>query len=223
MKLSVILTGATGMVGEGVLHECLKHETVERVLVVGRRSCGIQHDKLTELLLPDLKELQTKLTQIRGYNACFYCAGVSSVGMNEATFTALTHTLTLNVAAAVLAANQEITFSYISGAGTDSSEQGKTMWARVKGRTENDLMKMNFKQVYNFRPGYIHPTAGLKNTLKWYRYISWMYPIFRAVFPQYVNTLKEVGLAMIHASSNGYSQQIIEVKDIQVLAGKVLK
>jgi uncharacterized protein YbjT (DUF2867 family) len=218
MAVSVIITGATGMVGEGVLHECLHHPTVEKVLVVGRKTCGTTHPKLTELLIPDFFDLDPVADQLSGYDACFFCMGVSSVGMSEAEYRKTTHTLTLNMATLLSQRNPEMTFCYVSGAGTDSSEQGRSMWARVKGKTENDLIALPFRQVFNFRPGYIQPTPGLRNTLRFYNYIGWLYPILRAVASGYVLTLKELGLAMIHATAPGHQKRVLEVKDIQALA-----
>ncbi len=206
------------MVGEGVLHECLQHPQVEAILVVGRKSCGVSHPKLKEILHADFFDLNSIEAQLAGYDACFFCLGVSSVGMNEADFTRMTHTLTLHFAETVSRQNPAMTFGYISGSGTDSTEQGRIMWARVKGKTENDLMRLPFKRAYAFRPGYLHPTPGLKNTLSYYQYLSWLYPVFRAVLPGMVSTLKEMGLAMINAAVYGYDKQVLEVKDITTLA-----
>lgn len=218
MKISAILTGATGMVGEGVLHECLQHPDVEKILVVGRRPCGVEHPKLSEVLVADFFDLSPIESRLQPYNACFFCLGTSSVGKNESEFYQMTYDLTLNFATTLSRLNPGMRFCYISGAGTDSTEKGRLMWARVKGKTENDLMKLPFKRVYNFRPGYMHPTPGLKNTLGGYKYIAWMYPALRAIFPKRVSTLREMGLAMIHAVSKGSDKQILEVKDIVALA-----
>jgi uncharacterized protein YbjT (DUF2867 family) len=216
--INAILTGATGMVGEGVLHECLQHPSVSSILVINRKPCGVVHPKLKEIIHADFFNLSAIENQLSGYNACFFCLGMSSVGMNEADFTKGAYTLTMHVAETLSKMNRDMTFCYISGAGTDSTEKGKTMWARVKGKTENDLMKLPFKKVYNFRPGYLHPTKGLKNTLPYYKYLSWMYPILRPVASKYMSTLKELGLAMIHSVSKGYNKQILEVRDIVALA-----
>jgi hypothetical protein len=216
--LRVILTGATGMVGEGVLHECLHHPSVESVLIINRKPSGIQHAKLKEIVHADFFNLSAIESQLAGYNTCFFCLGVSSVGMKEEEYTKLTHTLTLNFAETVVRLNNDMTFCYISGASTDSSEKGKMMWARVKGRTENDLKKLPFKSVYNFRPGMLEPTKGLNNTLSLYKYFGWLAPILRIVTPNSISTLKELGLAMINAANNGYSKQTIEVSDIHQLA-----
>ncbi|MFI5186188.1 MAG: NAD-dependent epimerase/dehydratase family protein [Chitinophagales bacterium] len=220
MKIKAIITGATGMVGEGVLHECLQHDEVEEVLVVGRRSCGVTHPKLKELLNPDFFDLSAIENRLIGYNACFFCLGVSSVGMKEAEFYKFTHTLTINFATILSRQNPEMVFCYISGAGTDSTEKGRMMWARVKGKTENDLAKLTFKKVYNFRPGIIKPTKGLKNTLSFYKYLGWLIPVIKLISPNSVSSLKELGSAMIHAAGKGYEKQIVEVKDIVILSKK---
>jgi len=216
--IKAILTGATGMVGEGVLHECLQHPDVKEVLVISRRPCGVTHPKLKEIIHADFHNLSAIENELSGYNACFFCLGVSSVGMKEPEYTHLTHNLTMHVAETLVKLNSNMTFCYISGASTDSSEKGKMMWARVKGRTENDLMKLPFRQVYNFRPGIIEPTKGLKNTLPYYKYFMWLLPIIRTVAPNYISSLKSIGLAMINAVTNGYEKQILEVKDINTLA-----
>jgi hypothetical protein len=220
MRIKAIITGATGMVGEGVLHECLQHDTVEEVLVVGRRSCGVTHPKLKEAVVPDFFNLSAIENQLTGYNACFFCLGVSSIGMKEADYHKLTYELTMNFAKTVVNSNPGMVFCYISGAGTDSSEKGRMMWARVKGKTENDLMKLPFKQVYNFRPGIIRPTKGLRNTLSFYKYLGWLIPVVKLMAPGAVSSLRELGLAMINAVSKGYEKQILEVKDIIDLAKK---
>ncbi|MCC6281743.1 MAG: NAD-dependent epimerase/dehydratase family protein [Saprospiraceae bacterium] len=214
MKIKAIITGVTGMVGEGVLQECLQSDLVEQVLVLGRRPCGITHPKIREVVHNDLYDLSAVEDQLKGYNACFFCLGTTSVGKNEEEFTRVTYTLTMHVAETLSRQNPDMTFCYISGSGTDSTEKGRTMWARVKGKTENDLMKLPFKRVYNFRPGYMQPTKGLKNTLPYYKYISWLYPALRFLFPRFVTTLSELGQAMIHAAAFGYSKSVLEVPDI---------
>ncbi len=218
MKIKAILTGATGMVGEGVLHECLQHDDVEEVLVVGRKTCGVTHPKLKEIIHPDFYYLASIENQLTGYNACFFCLGVSSVGMKEEEYYKLTYLLTMNFAATLVNRNPGMTFCYISGASTDSTEKGRVMWARVKGKTENALMKLPFKKVYNFRPGIIKPTKGLKNTLSFYKYLGWLLPIIKLIAPKYITTLKEIGLAMINAATKGYEKQVLEVSDILVLS-----
>src|ERR1700757_898369 len=220
MKIKAIITGTTGMVGEGVLIECLAHPDVEQVLVINRKPCGVTHPKLQEVLHADFFNLSAIENKLQGYNACFFCLGVSSVGMKEDEYTKLTYTLTMHVATTLSRLNNDMTSCYVSGAATDSTEKGKSMWARVKGKTENDLMKLPFKKAYMFRPGYMHPTPGAKNTLKYYKYMTWMYPILRGLFPKTASTLKELGLAMINSATKGYSKNILEVKDIVELASK---
>jgi len=220
-KIRAIITGATGMVGEGVLHECLQSDEVESVLVLSRKPCGVSHPKLKEVLHENFFDLSPVEGELINYNACFFCLGVSSIGMNEAKYTHLTHTLTMNVANTLCRLNSGMTFCYISGAGTDSSEKGNIMWARVKGKTENDLVKLPFKQVFNFRPGIIKPTKGLKNTLRFYKYLGWLFPFINLFFSKHICTLRELGLAMIHAATKGYNKQILEVKDIVALSKSV--
>ena len=221
MKIRAIVTGATGMVGEGVLHECLQHPQVESVLIINRKASGVTHPKLKEIIHADFFDLKAVESQLSGYNACFFCLGVSSVGMKEPEYTKLTYTLTLNFAETLSKLNTGMTFCYISGAGTDSTEKGGTMWARVKGKTENDLMKLPFKQVFAFRPGFMRITPGAKNALSSYKYFAWIYPIGRAIAPKFFCTLQEVGLAMINLCLYGYEKNIIDVPDIVALAKKV--
>jgi len=216
--MRVIVTGATGMVGEGVLHECLQHPDVEQVLVINRKPCGVSHAKLKEIIHLNFQNLNPIESQLVNYDACFFCLGVSSVGMKEPQYHRLTYDLTVHVAETLSKLNQGMTFCYVSGSGTDSSEKGKRMWARVKGKTENRLMQLPFKKAYMFRPGFMKPTEGMKNTLKGYGFFSWMYPALRSLFPNFVCTLKEVGIAMINTVRKGYSKPILEVADIVALA-----
>lgn len=218
--IKVIITGTTGMVGEGVLHECLLHDAITDVLVVNRKPCGITHPKLKEVIHPDFFNLAPIEHQLSGYNACFFCLGVSSVGLKEADYYKLTYTLTMHVAETLAKLNPGMTLTYVSGAGTDSTEKGRSAWARIKGKTENDLMKLPFKNVFAFRPGFIKPTKGLKYIQSYYTYIGWLYPLGRAVYPNGFCTLKEVGLAMIHALTKGYPKNILEGKDIIQLAAQ---
>lgn len=206
------------MVGEGVLHECLQHPDVEQVLIINRKPSGISHPKLKEVIHANFFDLSAVETELKGYNACFFCLGVSSVGMKEPEYYKLTFELTTHFAETVSGLNQDMVFCYVSGANTDSTEKGKSMWARVKGKTENELLRMPFRAAYMFRPGYMHPTKGLKNVLKLYAVFSWMYPLLRKLFPKFVCTLKELGLAMIHTVTKGYPEKVLEVKDIVLLA-----
>ncbi|MEI7498898.1 MAG: NAD-dependent epimerase/dehydratase family protein [Bacteroidota bacterium] len=219
-KIKAIITGATGMVGEGVLHECLQHPDVESVLVINRKPCGITHPKLREIIHADFFDLRPIESQFSGCNVCFFSAGVSSVSIKEPEYTRITYVLTMGFARTLSRLNPQMTFCYISGAGTDSTEKGKMMWARVKGKVENDLMKIPFKAVYNFRPPFMLPTKGLKNTLPYYKYVTWIYPLARPLFPGYFITLKELGMAMINSILYGCDKKVLEAKDIVELARK---
>ncbi len=219
-KLKVIITGATGMVGEGVLQECLVNPEVERVLIVNRKEYPLQHPKLSQAILSDIQDIESIGEDLSSYNACYFCAGVSSVGMDEQKYSMLTYDLTLGFAKKLLAINQDMTFCYVSGSGTDSSEQGRTMWARVKGKTENDLMKLPFKAVYNFRPAFMRPTPGAKNVKGIFKLITALYPILRPFNRTYFLTLEEVAKAMIVVSIHGYNKHVLEVEDISFLASK---
>lgn len=212
MKIRTIVTGASGMVGEGVLWECLQRDEVEQVLVVGRRSCGHTHPKLKEIVRSNLYDLSDIEDQLKGYNACFFCLGMSSVGVKEPEFTKVTYDLTMRFAPTLSKLNPGMTFCYVSGRGTNAD--GKLMWQKVKGKTENDLTKLPFKQVFNFRPGVIKPTKGLNNTLSLYKWMGWLLPIVNAISPGSVVTLKQIGDAMINVTLKGYNKNILEVKDI---------
>jgi len=218
LKIRSIVFGATGMVGEGVLLKALNHSDVESVLSVSRRPCGITHSKLREIVHDDFYNYQSIESQLTGYNACFFCLGTSSIGMNEIDYTRVSYDLTLSAAKTLSALNPEMTFCYVSGQGTDSSESGKLMWARVKGKTENDLTKLPFKSVYLFRPGFIKPAANQKRAFKAAKVIGMIYPLLKVLFPKYVCTMDELGLAMINASMSGYESKVLENKDIAKLA-----
>jgi nucleoside-diphosphate-sugar epimerase len=217
MKIKAIITGATGMVGEGVLIECLNHTDVEQVLVINRKPGGIFHPKLKEIIHSDFFNLSTIESQLKGYNACFFCLGISSVGVSKDTYKHITHDLTINFGEALTKINPDVTFCYVTGAGTDSTEQGKVTWARVKGATENALLNL-FKNAYMFRPGAMKATDGQRNLKTLYKLFSWIYPIGRVLYPAGFCTLKEVGLAMINVASEGGNKHILEVKDIVELA-----
>jgi uncharacterized protein YbjT (DUF2867 family) len=217
MPVKIILTGATGFVGEGVLLECLQHPEVREVLMVNRKHFDLQHPKLKELIVPDFCNLDAYAEQLKGYDACLYCAGISSVGMKEEDYTRITYHTTIAFAESLLKVDTDLTFCFVSGSHTDSSEKGKIMWARVKGKTENALMKLPFKNEYNFRPGGMIPTSGQKNTRPVYSFIVKLMAI---LLPKQVSTLKEVGLAMIGTVLTGYPKQVLEIKDIRELAGQ---
>ncbi|MNQ38344.1 hypothetical protein D3C85_519170 [compost metagenome] len=213
--MKVIITGATGMVGEGVLLECLENKAVKNVLMINRKSSPIKHPKLTELIVPNFMNLDAFDNVLTGYDACFYCAGISSVGMDEAKYTQITYDTTLNFASKLATLNPEMVFTYVSGSHTDSSEKGKIMWARVKGKTENDLMKLPFKRVYNYRPGFMKPFKEQKNVKPFFKPIILLFPI---LFPKKTLTLKQVGQAMINNVLHRYSKQILEIEDIKIVA-----
>ncbi|MGU3376117.1 NAD-dependent epimerase/dehydratase family protein [Chryseobacterium sp. M5A1_1a] len=214
-SIKIILTGATGMVGEGVLMECLENPNVSEILSVGRKSSGKKHPKLKEYLVPDFLSIDLNDENLKGYDACFFCAGISSVGMNEEDYTKITYDTTLHFAEVVLHQNPDMVFNYVSGASTDSTESGKLMWARVKGRTENALKKMSFKGAYNFRPGFMKPVDGQLNVKWFFKPFIWIFPIF---LPSKSLTLHEVGRAMVNTVQKGYPTSTLEIRDIKNLA-----
>jgi len=205
------------MVGEGVLIECLNHPDVEQVLIISRKPGGISHPKLREIIHTDFFNLAPIEAQLAGFDACFFCLGISSVGISREEYKHTTYDLTMNLGQLLAKINPEMTFCYVTGAGTDSSEHGRIAWARVKGATENALMRL-FKKAYMFRPGFMKASPGQKNLKSFYKFLSWIYPIGRAVYPAGFCTLEEVGKAMINAVSKGYPKKILEVKDIVQLA-----
>jgi len=217
-KIRVVITGATGMVGEGVLHECLLSSQVEKLLVVTRKPIGISHPKLSEFLLSDFFDLSALHAVVEGYNACFFCLGVSSVGRNKETYEKMTYDLTMGFAKILVKVNPRMIFCYISGAGTDTTQKSKLHWARVKGKTENDLQKLGFLQTYLFRPGMLKPTKGLKNTLGFYKWTAWLSPVLEALWPDSICSLAELGKAMIRTTIQGYEKQILQVRDIKIMA-----
>src|SRR6186713_395116 len=217
MSIKAIITGATGMVGEGVLLECLKHPDVDQVLIINRKPGGVTHPKLREIIHKDFFNLTAIEPQLVGYNACYFCLGVSSVGISKEDYRHITYDLTVNAGQVLARLNPAMTFCYVTGAGTDSSEKGRVAWARVKGATENVLIKL-FTNAYMFRPGFMKATPGQKNLKSIYSLLAWIYPIGRAIAPSGFCTLEEVGLAMIHITLKGYHKQIIDVKDIVQLS-----
>lgn len=216
MQTKVIITGGTGLVGEGVLLECIENPGVSEVLIISRRHLNRQHPKLKELIVPDFTKLGDHAERLKGYDACFYCAGVSVIGLSEEQYTKATYDVVMAFAKALAGINPGMVFNFVSGARTDSSESGKVMWARVKGKTENALMALPFKKVYNFRPAIMKPTKGQVNVKTVYKILA---PVVAVFYPQKTLTLKQVGGAMIHAVTKGYPKQILEVDDIITLAG----
>lgn len=223
MGLKVIVTGTTGMVGEGVMQRCLENANVEKVLAISRKPNGHQHPKLVELIHKDFADLSAVEDQLAGFDACFFCAGISSVGVSKEQYEKVTYELTLGFAMTLAKLNPEMTFTYVSGQGTDSSEKGKSHWARVKGKTENDLKKLPFKNVHAYRPGAMKPMADAKHVLSYYKYFAWMYPIGRKLYPNGFNTLAEVADSMVYVSSFNYQKFILQGKDIAETANLLRK
>ncbi len=216
--MNVVIFGATGMVGQGALRECLLDSGVALVQTVGRTATGEKHPKLREVVHRDLLHYSAIETELAGFDACFFCLGVSSAGMAEADYERVTYGITMAAAECLCRLNPQMTFIYVSGAGTDSSEQGRSMWARVKGKTENALMRLPFKAVYLFRPGFIEPLHGVRSKTTGYRvfYVltSPVLPLLRWVFPNYVLTTEQIGRAMLAVARNGAPRQILESRDI---------
>jgi hypothetical protein len=220
--MRIIITGTTGMVGEGVLLECLSNSQITEVLSVSRKPAGITHSKLKEYIVADFLSLKENDENLEGYDACFFCAGVSSLEVKEPEYTRITYDTTMNFANAIHPKSIR-SFIYVSGAGTDGREKGRIEWARVKGKTENDLMKLPFKQVFAFRPGFMKIVAGQKNIPKWYKYVSWLFPVFNFISHGTVTTLNQVGQAMIFAAQSGYEKSVVKNKDITILADRKSK
>lgn len=217
MNLKVIITGSTGMVGKGVLLECIDSPDVEQILIINRSPVGISHPKVKEIIHKDFFDWSAIHGQLGGYDACFFCLGVSSVGMKEPDYKRMTYDLTLGFARELFPVNPNMTFCYVSGAGTDSSEKGRSMWARVKGKTENDLLGLGFKAAYMFRPGFIQPMRGIKSKTPLYQgiynVISPLYGLLRRM-PKYVTTTVILGKAMIGVTVRGYQTKVLESVDI---------
>jgi uncharacterized protein YbjT (DUF2867 family) len=220
-EMKVVLFGATGMVGAGVLHECLRDDRVTEVVSVQRTSSTTKHPKLRDVVRSDFYDYRDLRQIFRNANACFFCLGVTAVGKSEAEYHRLTHDLTLSAATTLAEVNPGMTFCYVSGQGTDSTERGRVMWARVKGKTENALLKLSLN-AYMLRPGYIQPMGGIVSKTRVYRVfyqvMAPLYPILRRLTPNLVTTNEMVGRAMIQLAANGYSARIIEVRDINRLA-----
>jgi uncharacterized protein YbjT (DUF2867 family) len=217
MKIKAVIFGATGMVGEGVLHQAIQSPDVEEILVISRRPTGVQHEKVKEKIIEDFYNFSERDEYLKGYNACYFCLGISSLVVSATDYVKITYDLTLSAARALAALNPDMTFCYVSGSGTDSTEKGKIRWARVKGKTENDLLRLQFKQVFLFRPGYIRPIKGLKKSYRASKMISPIYPLLKKLFPGYVCTLQELGNAMISVTLNGYAKSHLENTDISLI------
>jgi uncharacterized protein YbjT (DUF2867 family) len=221
--MKVVIFGATGMVGKGVLLECLDDARIERVLLVSRHPIDISHPKICDLVHHDFFDFASIQPHFVGIDACFFCLGVSSIGVSEREYRHLTYDLTLAAATALASvAARPLTFCYVSGEGTDSSERGRTAWARTKGETENALLRLPFKAAFMFRPGYIQPLKGIRSKTRWYQALYDLtgpfYPVFRVLLPRYVTTTVNIGRAMIQVAVNGYSRQILFSADINQLS-----
>lgn len=216
--MNVILFGATGMVGAAALRECLQDPRVASVIAVVRSPTGVTHAKLREVNHDDYFQYDSLIGEFKRSDACFFCLGVSSAGKGEADYTRLTFDLTLAAAKAMVAANPSMTFCYVSGEGTDSTERGRVMWARVKGRTENAILALPFKAAYMFRPGYIHPMHGMRSKTWWvqaaYAVMVPLYPLLRRVAPRYLTTTETLGRAFIQVADRGYDKPVLDTRDI---------
>jgi uncharacterized protein YbjT (DUF2867 family) len=216
--MNVILFGATGMVGQGVLRECLLDPEVHQILSIVRTPSSQQHPKLRELLHTNFFDYSAIEPQLTGFDACFFCLGISSAGMDEAQYTHLTHDLTLAAATTLARLNPNMVFIYVSGAGTDSTGRGRIMWARVKGKTENDLLKLPFRTAYMFRPGFIQPLHGIRSKTKLYQFfytaLNPILPLLKSAFPKSIITTEELGRAMLDVARHGYPKPILETADI---------
>jgi uncharacterized protein YbjT (DUF2867 family) len=219
--MNLILFGATGMVGQGVLRECLLDPDVQQILSIVRAPSGQQHAKLRELIHTDFFDYSAIESELTGFDACFFSLGVSSAGMDEAKYKHWTYDLTLAAATTLARLNPNMSFLYVSGAGTDSTERGRTMWARVKGKTENDLLKLPFKAAYMFRPGVIQPMHGIRSKTKlyqtFYTVLNPILPLLKSALPQYITTTEQLGRAMLRVARQGFPKPILETKDIDSL------
>ena len=224
MKIKVIVTGASGMVGKGVLLECLDHGQIDQVLSIGRSRLDMDHPKLKQIVHPDFSDFSSIKGDLASYNACYMCMGVSAAGLSQEKYTEITYNYTMALAQVLSEVNLDMTITYVSGEGTDSTEKGRSMWARVKGKTENDLLRLGFRQAFMFRPGVIIPLRGIKSRTKMYQffydYFMWLVKLAKIIAPNSVVNTTQIGLAMINATFHGYSQKIIRPKDILRLLDK---
>jgi len=220
--MKVILFGGTGMVGQGVLRECLEDSGVEQVLMVVRKATGVASPKVVEMVHEDFFDWTGVEARFEGYDTCLFCLGVSAVGMKEAEYRRTTYDLTMAVAEMLVRVGSLRTFEYISGVGTNAN--GRQMWAQVKGSLENTLMAMPFPQVFCVRPGYIQPLHGVRSKVGWYNGIyaalSWMYPVLKRLAPKYVTSTEELGRAMIAIARKGYPKKVVEMRDIHIAAAR---
>ena len=224
-RMKVVLFGGTGMIGQGVLRECLIDPGVDRVLIVGRSATGQRHEKLREIAQKDLRDLTPIRDQLAGYDACFFCLGVTSAGMNEADYRRITFDIALAAARTLVELNPAMTFVYISGAGADSSERGRVMWARVKGATENAILALPFKASYVFRPAFVQPTHGIVSRTRWYNamyaVLGPLYPVLSRLAPRYMLTTEQIGQAMLYVARQGAPMRVLESRDIRACTDRV--
>lgn len=221
MKIRSIIFGSTGMIGQAVLMECMESPQVEAVLLINRRALNIKNPKVKEIVLPDFENMDSLVPEFKNYNTCFYSLGVSAVGLTEAEYHRITYDLTVKIAEALLKTGQDFIFCYISGKGTDSTEKGRTMWARVKGKLENKLLSMPFKNAYMFRPGYIQPLKGIRSRTKWYNIVyAILKPLYFLLKPLKgsVTNTTSLAKAMINVAANGYEKRILESTDLNKVA-----
>lgn len=216
--MKVLVTGSTGMVGEGVLQVCLDSPHIDQVVALNRKTVGFSHPKLTEILLPDFHELKTVERQLTGLDACYHCMGVSSLGIDEASYRDITYTLSVLLGETVSRLNPGSVFCYLSGAGTDATETSRMGWARLKGRTENELARMPFRSMYRYRPGFIKPLPGAKHVQAFYKYVDWFFPIGKALMPDSFSTIEEIGRSMIQVTLKPEPSLILAGKDIRRIA-----
>jgi uncharacterized protein YbjT (DUF2867 family) len=220
--MNVLLFGATGMIGQGVLRECLLDQNVQLVQTVGRTALGVEHGKLRDVVHPDLLHYDALEGSLSGFDACFFCLGVTSSGMSEPDYERVTYGITLATAEVLCRLNPQMTFIYVSGAGTDSSERGRTMWARVKGKTENALLRLPFSAAYMFRPGIIEPLDGIRSRTAAYRVFYAvarpLLPLLRLVVPNQILTTRQIGRAMLRVGAHGWPTAVLEIRDIGAAA-----
>ncbi len=218
--MKVIIIGVSGMVGQGVLRECLADPKVTAILVVGRSATGLQHPKVREIVHPDLRNLESLEAELTGFDACFFCLGASAAGLSEEAYVAINHAIPMSFGTTLARINPGMTFVYVSGAGTDSSERGRMMWARVKGKTENDLLRLNLN-AFMFRPGFIQPMNGEVSRTRAYRIgiaiLKPVFPLLRRLFPSAILTTEVVGKAMLRLVSESNAKRILEARDINDL------
>jgi uncharacterized protein YbjT (DUF2867 family) len=222
--MKVLIFGASGMVGQGVLRECLDCDDVSSVVVIGRGPCGLEHSKLEEIMHRDFLDYGPIEDRLGGLCACFFCLGVSAAGMSEEDYRHITYDFTVSAAEVLSRLNPDMVFCYVSGAGTDGTGKSRSMWARVKGETENRLLELPFKAAYMFRPGYIQPMKGVRSKTRIYQVLytvlAPLYPVWRSVFPKFVTSTEKVGVAMIRVAREGYARPILETPDINRMADR---